>query len=92
MKAVYKYELTEGVHNVHLGGPEHHGEVRHVGFDPRGVRCVWIEIDTDTKTEQRAFIHIGTGHPIPPKATYRGTYLDGPLVLHVYEVDPELVS
>lgn len=98
MRTVYKYELTEGVNHVHglrsLGSDSmEHGTVRHVGFDPRGVRCVWIEVETDLPTEPRAFVHFGTGHPIPEQgAAYRGTYLDGSLVLHVYEVDPKLVS
>jgi len=46
---------------------------------------IWVDTDTEAPTKQRRFFVVGTGHPIPGRATYCGTVMDGPFVWHLFE-------
>jgi len=53
------------------------------------VVTFWAQVETSiTETEERSFNIVGTGHPIPTGATYRGTtqMRDLGLVFHLYEM------
>jgi len=89
MRTIYKYALriTEPtVICTHAGSI-----IRHVGLDPDGKRCVWIEVVTENPQEDRTFHIISTGHPVPdfsyeanPRDHFAGTFIEGPFVWHVY--------
>lgn len=53
-----------------------------------GNATMWWLVDPDQPLERHYFKIVGTGHPAPAGATYRGTvqHLDGSLVLHYFEV------
>ncbi len=56
------------------------------GLDPQSELSVWIEVETEKETEERAFSVFGTGAQIPDHAIYVSSHLTGPFVWHVYEV------
>lgn len=62
---------------------------RHLGPDPRGVPCLWAEVDPSKEKKVRKFLCIGTGHGVVPEnATYIGTMVEKRgFVWHVYEPD-----
>jgi hypothetical protein len=80
--AVWKYPVgTAAKVQVPKGG-----KVIHVGPDPTGVPCVWIEVDVgETVTEERTFAVFGTGHPLSKGWHHRGSFVDAPYVWHIYE-------
>lgn len=51
--------------------------------------CVWFEVDINSKEREMRTLHsVGTGHHVPPGATYVGTahnVYDLGLVIHIYE-------
>lgn len=58
-----------------------------VGLDPSGTPCLWMEVDPLAMREAFPHVIVGTGHPIPPKATtYLGSFVLSKemLVFHVY--------
>ena len=82
MRTVYKYPLTLGkVVEVEALN----GDVVHVGLDPTGEACVWIEGDANSPM-LRWFYIFGTGHLIESPASHVGSFVDAPFVWHVYEV------
>lgn len=84
MKTIHKYGLEESTTLQMPIGAEilsTHGQ--------GGDICIWALVDTDHKKEDRNFVVIGTGHPIPDLALkFIGTALlqSGLLVFHVFEV------
>ena len=60
-------------------------KVVHVGPDPQGVPCVWVEHGHDSvhPTNLRLEI-VGTGERVPRDMTHVGTFIDGRFVWHVY--------
>lgn len=52
--------------------------------------CLWALLDNDEPmTQQRHFVVIGTGNPVPKAALkYIGTFQQPPFVWHLFEVKP----
>lgn len=90
MRTLWKYDvpLTGVVLSLPAGGI-----VRHVASQygqPDNVQ-MWVEHDDVMRTvEPREFVVVGTGHLVPPAASFVGTAIcaSGQLVWHVYEVTP----
>ncbi len=59
------------------------------------VPMLWFRCDPDAPKEKRLVVICGTGHPAPDpqRSTYIGTAIlyNGSLVLHAFEIKPELV-
>lgn len=77
MKTVWKYTINFAF--TALTGP-----VVHVGLDPSGTPCVWIEGDPE-KLMDRLFEVVGTGQRVPVDGTHVGSWVDGAFVWHLYE-------
>lgn len=92
MRTVWKFSLAgafdprnyDGTVTVELPDPEF--LVVHVGPDPGGSPCVWVDLHTEAtpNPETVTFQIVGTGHRVPKHAFHVGAYLDGPFVWHVY--------
>ncbi len=50
-----------------------------------GVACAWFLVDPSRCQAPRKFKIYGTGHPIPMRETYLGTYQSPPFVWHLFE-------
>ncbi len=52
--------------------------------------CLWAIVDELRPVEQRRFYIVGTGHDIPRRAAYVGTFQQhgGMLVWHLFEAKP----
>lgn len=49
--------------------------------------CMWAKVRADiAHSQERKFILIGTGRPLPDSVSYVGTFQDGDFVGHVFEV------
>lgn len=86
MKTIHKYPL--GYANI-SGIRARSGPVRHVGADPKGDLCVWIEVDTnEEELHVRKFIIVGTGREVPNDLIleFVGSTVEGDFVFHIYEV------
>jgi len=58
--------------------------IRH--FTTQGGRpTVWAEVETNNRLERRAFVCVGTGHPLEQVGAYVGSYADDPFIWHIYE-------
>lgn len=85
LRIIYKYPL-DSVLSVPGGY-----RVLHVGEDPQGQACVWLEIDTVGAEQPRpsvsvAFFRFGTGGIVDQaKSQHVGSYVEGSYVWHVYE-------
>jgi hypothetical protein len=85
MRTVYKYKL---ISNTTLKLP--------IGAKPLCVSfqgedlCIWCDVNTKAKNEERTFRVFGTGHEIPQdmgiNPQYIGTAFIRELVFHVYEI------
>lgn len=67
------------------------GPVRHVGADPQGDLCVWIEVDpNEEELHVRKFLIVGTGGEVPDNriVAHVGSTVEGAYVFHIYEVQP----
>lgn len=92
MKKIFKYHIPmdkDGDFFISLPQgyiPRYVGLQPSQGSDPQ----VWIEIPSPSEpsiyTEFRHFHVFGTGHIIPDDAQYIGTWQDGALTWHLYEV------
>lgn len=93
MRIIYKYELRAPgcrtlVKGVDLTGGD---SAVHVGADPRGVLCVWIEHKDASRLppDRTSFTVYATGMVIPDGETHVGSFIDGAYVWHVYASDAE---
>ena len=87
MRTIYKYPLTIPHLDVALTDPR----PLHVGLDPHGTPCVWIEHDIDRDPTRRLrFYIVGTGHPLIDDTEYFGTFRDGSFIWHVYQGEATL--
>lgn len=89
---IWKYKLgqpgEEVIHEVPLVAT-----VRHVGIDPQGVPCVWIEVDRDTLPTHWSFLLVATGQNIPdPYVSHLGSYVEGKFVWHLYASTADFVA
>lgn len=63
---IWKYPLnTAGPEVVELPGP---GRLFHVGLDPAGRPCAWIEVNPGGEIRKAVFTVYGTGHEISDNA------------------------
>lgn len=85
MRVVYKYELQPGVDREIEVSRD--AVVVYVAEQVRNRVTLWIETSPDWVQERRTYTVIGTGHPIPHKATHVGSALCLPFVWHVYELN-----
>lgn len=78
---VYRYEVPvdDRVRELELSG-----DIVMVACRSRGVVELWA-IAGVREPVSRLFQVFGTGHEVPPWATYVGTALDGGLVWHLFE-------
>ncbi len=90
MQTIYKYPLL--LLQAAVGQPiimPKGAEIRLIGVDPKGVPCIWAEVDSAPKTveEQRTFWLYGTGHPIAVAngLKYVGSWIQEEFVWHLYE-------
>ena len=87
LKKIFKYQLyTHGTEVVLL--PEG-AEILCVQ-NQLETPCIWAIVDPEAPIEERRFITLGTGHPVPEgiNLKYIGTYqlMGGAFVYHVFEV------
>lgn len=84
---VHKHHIDETVTNITLTAG---ATVIHAGPDPSGKLCIWETHPAgSTRAEHRRFRLVGTGHPIEERIVQHiGSYVTGPLVLHLFEVEP----
>jgi hypothetical protein len=93
MRTVHKYKYTDGM-TLELPTQAY---VVHVGTDPKGLLCLWIETELTDELNlanelsnellfPRHYKTFGTGHNLPEEAMFIGTYIDSPFVWHIYEV------
>lgn len=83
MKTVYKYPIR--ITDKQLIAFPENAEIKHVGLDPNGVPCLWIELDTKQPDQLRDLYIVGTGRPIPEEATkHIGSFVQDPFVWHAY--------
>ena len=82
MKTVHKFPINPGNNTIKV---QRTGVPRHVGLDPSGVACIWIEVETTEAPIARNFYAHGTGHKLSLHALkFVGTYVEGSFVWHVY--------
>jgi len=78
----YEFEITAIVqaYDVPKGSMPVHVEMqgRHL--------CMWMDVNTAADKDERSFVIIGTGHPVPDDAAYIGTAQQGEFVWHLFEV------
>lgn len=87
IRTIWKFELQ-------LVGPtalevKEGAKVVHVGVDPEGKPCVWIELDPSSGQSATLELAIfGTGHPIPDAVSHHvGSFMEaGRFMWHVYQL------
>ena len=79
MRTIWKYEVP--ANNIEL--PESH-TWRYLDVQGEGL-CAWAEVDTETPKIKVDLFYSGTGHSVPPTATYVGTWRQGVFVFHMWE-------
>lgn len=85
MKVVWKFPA---VHGTKIENFVH--KLLHVGPDPTGLFCLWVEVDADKKVAKPyRLVVIGTGMTVPINCEYAGTFNDGLFVWHVYMLNGE---
>lgn len=86
MQRIYKYEIPQ-LEKFPLELPS--GATFLSLQVQRGTPQAWFLCDPEAEKEQRRFVIVGTGHPVPEneRLNYVGTFqiYDGDLVLHVFE-------
>jgi hypothetical protein len=92
-RTIWKYRLTPPyeVDKTEIDLPPG-ADCRHVGVDPQGSLCVWIEQEPVTPdveapdTVRWVFYVVGKGQPLPEGKLmqYKGTVHQYPFVWHIY--------
>lgn len=80
MKRIFKYGLVHG-RMVFWRKP---GKVIHFGLDPNGLKCIWVEAETDKPEIRTELITAPTGGEVPA-GVHLGTIVEGQFVWHIYE-------
>lgn len=84
MSAVWKFPLLL-MDGEQLVRTMPHGATP-IRFTMQGVvPMLWCLVDEKKAREDRRFVIVGTGHPIPDSYKYIGSCDDGPYVLHAFE-------
>lgn len=86
MRTVYKYRLNiTDEQRIEVqkeaGSP---CSIVHVGLDPAGVPCIWMELTPGGYIERHVIHIVGTGNPISGSLSHIGSFVQGPFVWHVY--------
>lgn len=58
--------------------------------EPRGLSsevCIWALVDEDAPEEERMFLCLGTGQPVPTGVTHVASWQAPPCVWHLFEKD-----
>ena len=87
-EVIYKYSLEEdSVLRFNQELETISGEIIHVGLDPLGVSCIWIQGNPLHPTTTRELYIFGTGWPMNQSHRYyhRGSWTAGELMWHLYE-------
>ena len=83
MRTIYKYQLNLETKETVV--PATHGaKLIHVGQDPAGENCLWLELDPAQEAQKYRFAVIGTGDRVPDDMVHCGSIQDGPFMWHVY--------
>jgi hypothetical protein len=83
MTTIYKYPIR--ITDKQLIVSPMCSEIRHVGLDPNGTPCIWVEVATENEDEPWDLYIVGTGNPLPKGASvYVGSFVQGPFVWHAY--------
>jgi hypothetical protein len=83
VRAVWKYPVMVA-DEFTVTMPETHTVV-HVALQGAQAQ-MWVEVDTDSETWPTTFHVEGTGHPIKSDSIHVGSWIEGPFVWHLYEV------
>lgn len=81
---IHKHRLciTMGDHAITT---HERSKVLHVGLDPSGEPCIWLQVDTSQPFMHFGVFIIGTGHDVPREAVHHiGSFLDGEFMWHIY--------
>lgn len=80
-RTIWKYPLDIGTTTL----PVTMARPIHIGLDPQGQPCIWIEVDLAAQTTDLIVSILGTGHPIPEGVgEHFVSFTDGPFVWHAY--------
>ena len=86
MKTIWKWEISlgNGTATMPVGA-----EILTVQMQ-NGEPQMWAIVDPTARTHHRNFHVVGTGHEVPERATYIGTYQQPELglVWHLFEIEP----
>jgi hypothetical protein len=83
MKTIYKYPIE--ITDEQEIKPPQFAKPLHVGLDPQGQPCIWLEVDTENDPKTMRIYVIGTGNPLPEyTAFHAGSFVQSPFVWHVY--------
>ena len=83
MRTIYKYPLQLERKETVITAT-HGCKLLHVGQDPSGDNCVWVELDPSEQEFKFTLRIIGTGHKAPDDMVHCGSFNDGPFMWHVY--------
>lgn len=81
MNTIWKYPLAKQTETVDVC------VVRpvHVGPDPSGRACIWMEVDPEVAPTSCTTRVVCTGEPIPEHyGQHAGSFIEGSFVWHVY--------
>ena len=82
MKTIYKYPINDDPIII-----PNDSKIRHVGLDPQGVVCVWVELNTNSecKNMNLQFKITGTGQRMSEDwENYASSILQGAFMWHIY--------
>jgi hypothetical protein len=85
-RTIYKYpiDITEHQHipiKMELGTT---AKIIHVGLDPNGTPCIWVELIPGEISVELCIHIVGTGRLAPNKCTHKGSFVMDLFVWHVY--------
>lgn len=86
MRVIYKYPIEITYEQI-IKHPMC-GKIRHVGLDPNGQPCVWMEVNTECSEVETVLYTFATGEVIPEglewHITHVGSFVEKYYVWHVY--------
>ena len=91
MKTIYKYGINIDITSIAL--PQG-SKIFSAGYDPNGVLCVWVAVDTQEEEIEERFVYLtGTGWPLEDLKDWNYRFIDtvidenNGLVWHVFELE-----
>lgn len=93
MKTIYRFpiDMQEAVDNdgkIEVEAPVG-SKILHVAVQERAPfqPCMWVQLDDDRKPVlKHTFEIVGTGHPVPERGEYAGSWQQQGYVWHLYEI------